>query len=353
MFRFVKDLFGFTTPRRPGRGFHPRLEALEDRQALSVSVGIDPQAPGTLVITGDAAANRVKITQFDELVSPILRVESINGQFATKEFDSSQIAAVRINLLGGDDYLLYDTGSDYYFFAKEITVNLGQGNDRTDLSFFNGTSLKPILKDLAITVRAGRGKDHLEANFGIVPAVGGGHDVSLTALMGRGKDNAFCFLWGDLQAGSSMQLDLRGGLGSDRLSFDAGTDFYTVDNHSPEVDVAAGALLDVRLRGQAGVDNLMFEYSGDLDGSVVVQAIGGTEDDEVSVDMNFVTLNLDFNSAGSVDALVKGGSGDDDLTLVIDENFPLDGLAVTAGLNGGEGNDSVTTSSNVVVGNVP
>src|SRR5262245_9112756 len=45
--------------RRRGLSFVPRVEALEDRRLLAVSVSLG--SSGTLLVTGDAAANSIEI----------------------------------------------------------------------------------------------------------------------------------------------------------------------------------------------------------------------------------------------------------------------------------------------------
>src|SRR5262245_8948715 len=74
---------------------HP--EALEDRTVPAVSVGIDPANAGTLLITGDAAANEVTITYKEGQLLNNLSVESANG---TDTFISLGIDTIRVDLKG-------------------------------------------------------------------------------------------------------------------------------------------------------------------------------------------------------------------------------------------------------------
>src|SRR5262245_12103284 len=90
------------TNRQTAR-FQPRLEALEDRQLLSVSsASLSPK--GTWTLNGDAAADTVVIT--DTGVQGVDNITvSVNGQVFKP---GGSIETLRLNMGGGADRVTYN-----------------------------------------------------------------------------------------------------------------------------------------------------------------------------------------------------------------------------------------------------
>jgi hypothetical protein len=175
------------------------------------------------------------------------------------------------------------TGAGVFSFSgiKNIRVSTNGGNDRVSYTLYRdlltGQS-RDVVVSLGSSLRLGQ--DTFVANL-YNPATGIGSD---------------------LKAGSSLNITAFGGDGRDVMFVNAFRD----------TDVAAGAKLNVDLFGQAGNDVIMTHYWGENDGTVSFLTDGGA-----GSDLMRSRFTESPGSTGVLDAVVKGGDGQDNLGLFI------------------------------------
>jgi hypothetical protein len=264
----------------------PRVEALEERQVLSCTVGV---SNGVMTITGDNGANTVKIDQ-TFLGNVTVHADSLTTSAAG-------IKEIRINTLGGPDTVKYNLNSILPFLpslrttqygSQTIKVNLGAGNDKFQ------TAMCP---------------QHLKAGASLAFDVKGGSDNDDLRV-----DMATYAFAPD--AGASLSVRLDGGFGSD----------YVAAKYKGELD---GNLSIVVIGGpSAGL------FAG-LDGS-----------DTVAANVQ-LTTGPHNHSEGLAYVRVLGGFGSDKLTLATRKESSWDPAAVDAAADGGPGFDTLTRTSNV------
>jgi hypothetical protein len=264
----------------------PRVEALEERQVLSCTVGVNN---GIMTITGDNGVNTVKIDQ------TFLGTVSVHADALVTS--ASGIKEIRINTLGGNDTVKYNLNSMIPFIpwlrtdqygSQQIKVNLGSGNDKFQTAmcpqhFKTGASL-------AFDVNGSLGNDDLRvdmATYNFAP-----------------------------DYGASLSVKLDGGFGSD----------YVAASYKGELD---GNLSIVAIGGPgAGL------FAG-LDGN-----------DTVAANV-LLTTGPHNHSEGLAYVRVQGGYGNDHLTLATRKESSWDPAAVDAAADGGPGFDTLTRTSNV------
>jgi uncharacterized protein YjbI with pentapeptide repeats len=162
-------------PRRK-KGFLPRLETLEDRCLLAVSVS---QVGGTLIVTGDGRANNVSITDRGTASAGNITV-SIDGNTLTA---TSGVTDIQVNTKGGNDKVVYNhVGILVGGAVRQVNVNLGAGND-TFAAEYQASGLAAGAREI-FTVFGGAG--NAVENFNASPRVDIAAGASLTALL-RGK----------------------------------------------------------------------------------------------------------------------------------------------------------------------
>jgi hypothetical protein len=314
--------------RRPG------LENLESRWCPAVTLGLQDGGQ-TLVITGDNAANILQIIQNDN--ANTLTVQVTGGPSQT--FTSSAIKNVKINLLGGNDNLVYKLGGGSDFqFAKTIQAQMGSGDDTSAFLFAadGQSNLAEIRAALNVSVQETFGNDRTEIELGTVDDV----PVNVQTRMAFGDDLVTVRLFGDLQDDAAVKLDLvdvNGILGLPQ--FKGGNDQYSV-KAGFDVDIDENALLDIVMTTFDGNDRLDLDYEGELDGRLraVLNAGAGTDDLKVK-------LEADNGSDGTVDVKLLGAAGNDKLNfqLVVDNDVAI----LNALADGGSGTDVGTVSPNV------
>jgi hypothetical protein len=325
---------------------HLRVEALEDRWCPSVTLATDN---GTLFITGDETANEVRITQTDSSLFT-LKVESLNGQFATRFFNSSEIKKIVAVFGAGEDKFQYvlPEGKNLEH-GKRVVLRLGQGDDVASL-FLGGdqtlagnTSMEFIQADLKVDIYGGQGNDYIEGDLAAIQ----GSQLLLNAWLGKGDDYLEMDLEGDVSNGAEVRVDVRGGGGGDTLQYYADYDF----NHKyyDDISISADSVVDVKLRGENGPDYLFAKYGGYLNGSLKLRAKGHAGVDQMNLD-----LYVAPSSIGALDAIARASGGDDHL-LAFDVSDNSGQLAFyRAILDGGLGEDSTDfVSANVEEVNIP
>ncbi|HXG12181.1 MAG TPA: hypothetical protein VNK04_20675 [Gemmataceae bacterium] len=255
-----------------------------------------------------------------------------------KNFNTDDISKIIVDLKGGDDQFTYELGGGSDFeVAKVIQLKLGKGNDSARFNFLDdGNGGYSMVKaDLSIDVKADKGDDQVEVKLGAVDSV----NVLVKAQMGKGNDRFLGYLLGDLLGTAHVSVDARGEDGNDTMSVSA--DFDVANNQS-SLDIDAGASLDVVVDGGKGNDDLAFNYLGVLDGQLRLNLNGGKGNDEV-----FAQIHALADSDGSVDAKVFGDKGNDQLTLKVLEDPGSDLDILNALLDGGKGHDTCVTTPNV------
>lgn len=139
--------------------FIPRLVALDDRSLPSVSCQLIGE---TLTVTGDAAADKIVIT--DDGTAAGVTVTVNDGVPWTV---SGAVSAIVLNAGGGNDTVEYDlTGP--LTTTRLVTVDLGKGADTFTVNLngqtINGTSADGTPINLGIGATGGGGGDTMVLN---------------------------------------------------------------------------------------------------------------------------------------------------------------------------------------------
>ncbi|HWG43779.1 MAG TPA: hypothetical protein VN688_13465 [Gemmataceae bacterium] len=340
-----KNLFGFarTLPSQRQRApFRPAVEELETRQCPSATVGL---VGNTLNITGDNSNDTVKVFLRDNvndiqvMSNPIVLNLGMYSRtiWHVDHFNSAQVQNININLQGGDDNLTVEEGLDsdasaVLFNPKNISINLGDGANQA-LLLFGGLEVpnRVISTNLNINVIGGAGADDVTAHFGRVQSGA----VNYSAFLGGGDDSGFAGVWGNIDTGASLKIDLEGQDGNDNLYT-----FETYNGNYDQVNIAAGALLDINVNGGAGNDTMNMTYGGTVLGKLRIRQDGGSGNDSISGD-----LHLQPGSTGAVDAVYSGDDGWDGLRMEVYGSAS----AQRALIDGGTGWDRATSVGDVQI----
>jgi Ca2+-binding RTX toxin-like protein len=281
-----------------------RLEELERRDLLTVSVSGLGDPSGILTFTGDDASDRVEIVDTGLAGAGQLRYRINGGAWVTSP---NEVWRVALNLGGGNDTVDYNIGRSFDAIRpgglgtvvngkvaglyREIEANLGDGDDTFNATV-HGNVVGP--NGMRILANGQRGNDRITATLN--------GDVRGSASMG------FSFQGGDIDQGGDPSR--------------VGVDFITV-NLSNDVDVDSSSLIWINMWGGGGNDNQQIHYQGELDGKLLLHSEGGAGDDWLVAD-----LALDAGSQGSV--------GDPDAPNTFQGNWNR-----VAQLFGQQGNDSI------------
>jgi hypothetical protein len=338
MFQWLKNTTRTSGTRRRA-SYRPTIEGLEARECMSTAVSL---VGHTLNIIGDNSADKVTVTLRDSvndiqvncnervILSPVGYPRVYQE---IDHFSSSQVQKINVDLKGGDDQLFIQLGfldnpaldingdpSMAMFDPKNIVINLGDGANQAELWFGGfGYANRTISTNLNITVNAGDGIDSVIANFGEMQQ----GTLRYNAFLGAGDDQGFVGIWGSIDAGAAVHVNLQGQAGNDNLNT-----FETFAAGYDSVNIAAGALLDINVGGGAGNDSMYLVYGGNVLGKLRIRQDGGIGNDGVGGE-----IHLAGQCTGAVDAVFSGGDGRDDRTL------DLSGVATTlrALIDGGDG----------------
>jgi len=318
----------------------PRLEGLENRWCPSCTVTVNG---GVMRITGDGGANTVTVTHDG--------AGNVTATCDTASGTGSNIRKILIDTKGGNDTVNLSVTGDLTT-RLDLDLNLGSGNDNADLNFAAISGRLNLKADL------GSGNDLIDVNLDqelragaeVDMDVRGGDGTDTWALSvnevrtgaeldarfdgGRHDDVLNVFLGDPIDSGAEVSISGRGGDGNDSLKVDA-TTFGTGAN------IAAGAELKVRLDGGNGVDNLNVSHDGDVDGELDVRLDGGSGNDTVAAN-----LTVNAGSTGEVSARVDGDKGNDNLTLNVSD-LSAGAAEIKARLDGGSGFDTCVHTPNV------
>jgi Ca2+-binding RTX toxin-like protein len=292
------------------------------------------------IITGTGGADTLLGGFGDDTISGLAGNDTIDGQAGNDTIfggDGSDALAGNYGndtLYGeaGDDTLSDDQGTNY--------LDGGDGNDTLSAVSLTGNQ----------TLVGGAGYDILNATGQVVSLGGGAGDDYLTAS-------------GQLR-GSNYQTIGSVVAGIATLSGDAGNDVLNVSYYSSATlsggdgddYLSAASSRSATLSGDAGKDSLTVNYDASSnDGNVVKDKAyvldGGADDDILSVRGSSYNNNYSGNYAGKVSAVLRGGTGNDQLSVI--DNYAGTGTVgsssnyygvAQASLDGGEGSDVLTVA---------
>jgi hypothetical protein len=320
-------------------GYAPRVEALEDRCVLDVSI----TGMGQIVTT--ASVNQVLITD-DGTNIRVFSDNSPNAPLAT--FTEGTPLGVSTNKPGSKNLISYEVlGTPLATFippspghppsiilspGTHITGNLavnfgsGTGNLLTQVT----TSLPNNLADgfAAATLIANLGDLGNSSTLNITTSGSGAtnvafasRDIGKSAKLqfddhgGKGTNVLFVLLTGAQHTGSQVAVNFWGNSGTNQVFV------------SDEQNIASGATAFFNLDGHPGKAKIQLNYTGQLQGNLNVVIAGGgrpkllPEPDPKRVPSNPATLILNFEllggSSGALSSTELGGPGNDTLTDLV------------------------------------
>jgi hypothetical protein len=278
--------------------FVPRIEALETRDVPTANItvsgsalfitpahGVSLNLTGENVVILDNGTNAINNVIVIANGHPFRPNTLITDIIIT---GSSQADTVAYNLTGDL------TGT------RNVFANLGAGDDRFDAFL----------------------RRNLLANS----------QLNLTVLGGAGNDTINSTTVAQLGANASLNIFFDGGSGNDKLT--ALTTSF--------VAIAPTASYNVALEGGSGNDGLFTNYQGKMDGTLNLWMDGAGGNDVLSG-----VYTLIPGSIGTMPpALLSGGPGNDNLTLIID-NHGI-GQSNNSIIDGGSGFNADTRTTNVL-----
>ena len=251
---------------------------------------------GDLVVTGDAAANGVRV---EYMAYDAWRVTGfmtsftaggatrVNGQSIVEFNASSVTGAIRVNLGGGNDVLDFTTKltSLGVNTPGDVFVNTGDGNDTVEIH-------SAIIGDDLI-IDTGAGNDRVTLDLVQVGDVGlDGNQNDLAIHTGSGADIVDIFLAG-ASGDTLIDTGMSGATGHVAKSAD---DIVSLQGY--------GALGLLTIRTGDGNDTVHLDTAGSGEGIVISTGDG---DDEVTID---VTMS-ESNHISDGDLTVEMGLGND------------------------------------------
>ncbi len=266
----------------------PQLEPLEGRELLAVQVF---ESNGVLSILGDHRANQVRVYDVDGNATPDGRSDIEVVADRQLYVVRGEITAIRIDLRGGNDTLVYDLGDptliQTYIPSHDVNVNTGNGNDVVHLNV-NGFTFEGAPEMQAL----GPGR----WNFGM--DLGAGNDAFRLTLdadvLGLERSSGFL--------PSELTVAVQGNKGNDTLE--------TITTRALDVQLAT---LAVTFRGGAGNDVLAATSNGSIrveEATVAMNRHGDNNNDRL-------LGALAFQLAGEavVDQVIDTGTGSDQVNL--------------------------------------
>lgn len=322
---WFSTLFGATSSARCRAHFLPALsrpsvEALEGR---CMPACIVTEVGSTLFIVGDAANNAVVI-EHDASGNGQVRCDGVVTSY-------SGVSRVVVQTRGGDDDFDFLATGRGIGLPLTLQVGLGAGNDSfaVDMGFLDPIQLRERSFDIearvAISLQAGAGDDAVFARFGDV-TTGAGSGLLVNVQLGQGDDVLDAVFEGFLQR--PTRLTVQGGAGCDSINAVAA---------GGQADVLSGGQLVLNLYGQNGDDSLGAFFDGRIlaPGSAIT-VDGGRGDDLILAEI--ALRNEPSDPAAALGVRVRGGEGDDILTMLLDgDRAPTAGSVFS--VDGGAGFD--------------
>ena len=305
-----------------------RLEALECRQLLSVSVTpfTTPTGSAALRVIENGANDTVTIT--DNSTANATTVVA-DGQAQTF---SRQFNLFSLQLIGKKDALTFNLSGPYAARQADVLVNLGKGENH--FTFNPGLTAITNHSDVNLNIAGNGGNDFVNLNFGDILE----SRVNLAAnnLGGatRGPVSATprdSITFGTLRAGirnSSVDVNVSLGAGTNNLAFNYGSDL----GHLAGAGVAADfgpSTFNVNITGsnrRQDAANVTFFANGEVNtGSVLnfnTQFIAGNNTFQGVIDANNFQIDDDGGAfisgahlGGAAHFNVHGGSGNDNISF--------------------------------------
>jgi hypothetical protein len=234
------------------------------------------------------------------------------------------------------------------FGVKSIQDTGKGGNDQV---FY--TLVGKLTNPLTLSTDLGDGKDKFTADFNRHELAAG---CALRVNMGANDDKVFLNNIGQVDAGNGFDFQISGNGNNDQLNvglagnvfgqanfnLSGNQDFDHINfNAFNNIGVRAGARLTVR-----SDDDTQYDYNGEVDGLLEIFLKGPSNEDTFSAG---VTAQRDTNGiTGVISGFVNGGSDDDKLTFIVNNNAGA--FTSLAGLqaNGEGGRDKCTITPNIV-----
>lgn len=292
------------------------VQSLEPRALLAGTVLVTVNATGDVKITGDNKDNAVQVDFTEEGVfvsSDDNRTKIvINGQnFGVIDEgqliveDESTIRSVTIDMKNGDDFVdLQFIGNIDVEIAKDISINLGNGDDELAVELFDGDVSLHVLG--SIKIDSGSGSDFIgiyDDSFAETIDVEG----LVSIKTGTGSDGVEAYLQA-FEVGGNFEIDT----GHD-------SDYVDVEFDGP---AHVGGSLSVKTGDEDdAVSLLVDEGSLTVDGKATIDL--GVDDDVLVMGLSSLILDVgstildegDFDFDVDTDIEIKGNAGDDVLAL--------------------------------------
>jgi len=251
-----------------------------------------------------------------------------NDEFAFTENTCADGCDLRADLGAGDDAVTWVGNT--FDGSLQLTLDTGAGSDVVSLQCNQRDGLRDAT---IIAILLGSGDDVATVHQNVTSGI-----VELKLDAGSGNDAIAI----DGQVGD-LRLDLDAGAGDDdvhvSLMPEIMPEIAPVPEFRPEMVV-------VRLGAGNDTADVHVGPWTDLDKPHSLLVDGGVGDDHIAVG-----LELPEGHTGPLDVRLLGGTGNDDLSLLVDaakQDF-IDGLLL---LDGGKGKDKAVATSNVTVVNV-
>lgn len=327
----TKELLKMKNRKRNQRHFPEPVvgsEVLEVRQLLSsnsVVVSFN-RATRTLTVVGSEAADHVSITQNDAMRTLTVVKSQADQPEISQQFPAQWIDRIMLRLGAGDDQFQYETVGRVRT-AKDISLNLGSGDDTAGIAWAEDGSMS--VANLSLNITAGDGSDAVGARIG---RVSGNVKTSVNLDLGSGDDGFAAEALNPVGVRSGLSVNVRGGNGNDQILY-----------YGSEM-LAGRSSTNVRLDGESGNDSIEFHNQGPINGSLSATIVGGTDDDTLT------SSAVDGYGSGQLTSAIQGGGGGD--TIIVDQrNSRRRSYSVTSSADGGAGDDAVIMSPSTRVRN--
>lgn len=299
---------------RSVRRFIPRCEPLGERIVPAVSIGFN-QGTGALLLQGN---NKNDNFYLNDPGDGNLRVEATGmGVFFLNNVKSIQILGK-----GGNDQVFY-TLLGKLTNPISISSDMADGNDKFTIEF----GRHELDAGIAVRISMGANDDKVFLNNLGQTNAGRGFDFQISGNGNNDQINVGVVgrVFGQVNFNLSGNQDL------DKINFNAFNN----------IDVRAGSRLTVR-----SDDDTQFDFNGEVDGLLEIFLKGPSNEDKIAAG---VTAQPDTNGiTGVISGFVNGGSDDDNLTFIVNNNAgPFTTLAGLQ-INGEGGRDKCTFTPNIV-----
>jgi hypothetical protein len=304
----------------PNRGRSGRvrlqLESLEDRCCPSSILF----RGHTLLISDDNTSNVVTIRDGGH---GNVTATVVNGAGHRSTVSARGVQKIQVQSQGGSDRIDYALTATLTT-SEQLVFNLGKESNQLSLNFAKGIAAPR----LNVQVNDGSGDDPVTAVFGAIR----GTQLNFQTWLGKGFNHFQAQMNGDLTNSARVSLNVQGG-----QSFDG----IAITSHA---NVAAGSGLSLQTNGGGGKDTVHLNYTGRIDGTLLVNANGGIGDAWLESNVWVAP-----GSRGNLTAKVYGGSGHDLLVLKVhDQGTHLRSLKTL--IDGGNSGDSqAIRTANVAV----